>query len=105
FVASHSKAEDRREGPTLVEIEDALGRVGTPMPHRIQQDLADRTACLPAFAKSVVDRLQTRRRIELCPPENLGRDVDLGVANAVFPQGFRHFAGGQPVIFWAAKEP
>ena len=83
LVAADPEAHDRRQRHALVQVEHAVDRLGPPVPHAVEKDAAEDAVGLEGFAKPDVDRLEAGRGIQADPREDLGRDVDLGVAQAV----------------------
>ncbi len=75
------------------------------MPHAVQENAAQDSFLLQGLLESDVDRLQARRRVHADPREDLGRNVDFGVAQAVRRQGARHGERRLHVVLGPAKEP
>ena len=83
FLAAKAESHGARPGILGVEVEDALGRRGAPVPDDVEEDED------PAVPPSLVlfeDGLERRAHLEPVEAELLGdgrRNVDLGVADAL----------------------
>jgi hypothetical protein len=104
LVSAETEADDGRQRVVLVEVEDAAGGVGTPLTDGVEQDAAARPARFGLPRRRRQSPRGTRRREDRLP-EDLRRDVDLGVGEAVPSEIGGHGPARFEVVLGSAEEP
>lgn len=105
LVPSEAEPDDPRPRMPLVEVEDAVRRVGAPVPDGVEED---GDASVPAPLVRGEDGLERRGDIpprETDPLDDRRRDVDLGVPDPLASEPARQVAGDGGVVLGAAEEP
>lgn len=104
LVPAEPESHDAGPRITLVEVEDPVSGVGTPVPHGVQEH-GDPPAVAFVLGEDALQRGSDARPVEADALHDRGRNVDLGVADSLAPEPPHEVAGDERVVRGRAQQP
>ena len=104
LVSAEAEAHDRGQRHLFVEVENPIRGLRAPVAHRVEEDPAKDAVSLERLAEADVDRFEAGGRVEPESCRDLGRHVDLGVAQSVLGERLRHGDRGADVVLGPPEE-
>ena len=105
LVAAEAEADDARPGAPLLLVEDAVRRVGTEVPHRVEEDPDPPPARALVGGEDRLDGAADVAPVETEPVDDPRGDVDLCVGDPLPGQAPREVAGDPCEVGGASQEP
>ncbi len=104
FVPAEAEADGPRPGVPRVEVEDAVRRVGSEVPDRVQEDPDASVPAALVPGEDRLDRVPHGQPVEPEPVDDGGGDVDLGVGDPLPAETGRQVPGEECEVRRGAEQ-